>query len=47
MTAISKQHGIDTPAHGVSFALPVDANHGTVEFILYDAKTLSNHNQVR
>ena len=28
MTAISKQHGIDTPAHGVSFALPVDAIMG-------------------
>ena len=28
MTAISKQHGIDTPAHGVGFALPVDAIMG-------------------
>lgn len=28
MTAISKQHGIDTPAHGISFALPVDAIMG-------------------
>ena len=43
MTAISKQHGIDT--HQLCPA--GRCNHGTVEFILYGAKTLSNHNQVR
>ncbi len=28
MTAISSQHGIDTPAHAVAFSLPVDAIMG-------------------